>query len=272
MSFIAAAIIGGGALAGGIISAAGAHSAANAQAGAANSATAAQLQMYNQTRNDQAPWRQAGQTALGAIMGGFGLPGSGTGTTSTGATGGTGNALDRGGSSMVPGAPGASGGAGDSSGGVPLGYFSHQFDANDLTANLAPNYGFMLGQGQGAVTNLANVTGGLSGNTFKALNDYTQNYASGAYQQAYTNYTANQTNIFNRLASISGLGQTASSNAATGGSTYAGGIAGTMQGAGNAQAAGIVGQANAGSSAIGSIANYYAAQNLANINSGNAPG
>lgn len=142
------------------------------------------------------------------------------------------------------------------------GYFNHQFNASDLKANLAPNYDFMLQQGQGATTNMANAMGGLGGNSLKAINDYTQNYAQNAYQQAYTNYTANQTNIFNRLASIAGLGQTAGSNQTTGASQFGASIGNSMMGAGNAQAAGAIGQANAWTGSMNNALGWYQLSNM----------
>ena len=127
----------------------------------------------------------------------------------------------------------------------------------DLNANLAPNYAFQLQQGQNA-TNLANnATGGLiGGNALKGLQDYTQNYASGAYQNALTNYQnqqaqnfnqnqTQQTNIYNRLSGIAGIGQSAVtglSNLSTGNATN---IAQLGVGSANAQAAGTIGSANA---------------------------
>ena len=131
------------------------------------------------------------------------------------------------------------------------------FTAQDLNANLAPNYQFQLQQGQTA-TNLANnATGGLiGGNALKGLQDYTQNTAQGAYQNALTNYMGQQsqafnqgqtqqTNIYNRLAGIAGIGQnavTGLSNLATGNATN---IAQLGVGSANAQAAGTIGSANA---------------------------
>lgn len=211
MSWIAAAIAGGSII-GGAISANGAARGANAQVSAANRATDTQLSMFNTLNDQQKPYRDAGETSLGDLMRRLGLSGD----------------------------P-ASGG---------FGSLGHAFGPDDLKANLAPNYDFMLKQGQGAVNAQANAMGGLGGNSLKAINDYTQNYASNAYQQAYENYNTNQTNIYNRLASIAGLGQTAGSNSATGASGFASGIAGSQMGAGNAAAAGIVGGANAVGSSI----------------------
>jgi hypothetical protein len=50
-----------------VIGASAAKSAANTQADAANRAAELQRQQFEQTRQDQAPWRQAGETALNAL-------------------------------------------------------------------------------------------------------------------------------------------------------------------------------------------------------------
>lgn len=63
---VAAAVIGG-AVIGGLATSISGGKAASAQENAANTAQQTQLQMYNQTRADQAPYRQAGYTALGQL-------------------------------------------------------------------------------------------------------------------------------------------------------------------------------------------------------------
>lgn len=162
------------------------------------------------------------------------------------------------------------------------------FNASDLSANLAPNYQFQLDQGLGQASHMANATGGLvSGNTLQGLNTFAQNYAQGAYQQAFNNYQTNQQAIVSRLSGLAGTGQTSANTvdasglasaqsgaAATTGA--ASGIAnanlGTASTIGSdltgataaqtayntsgaaAQAAGQIGVANAASSGVG---NYY---------------
>ncbi len=150
----------------------------------------------------------------------------------------------------------------------PGGSALHQFDANDLKSNLAPNYQFQLDQGIGATKNLANSTGGLiSGNALKGINDYAQNYAGNAYQQAFNNYNAGQTNIFNRLSSIAGLGQTANQTTANAGQNAATASGNYLTGGAAAQAAGLVG----GASAITQGANNAIGWNyLSSLNKGNA--
>lgn len=126
------------------------------------------------------------------------------------------------------------------------GQFNRPFTTADLYSNLAPNYQWQLSQGQGALQNQMNAAGGLvSGNAFKGMQDYTQNYAANAYQQAFNNYQAQQTNIYNRLANIAGLGQTSTGQMGSMAAGMSPGIAGSMMGYGNAQAAGTMGGANA---------------------------
>lgn len=135
---------------------------------------------------------------------------------------------------------------------APGGYFTHQFDANDLKSSLAPNYGFMLSQGQQANQNAAGVGGGLvGGNALQGLDKWTQDYAGNSYQQAYQNYTANQTNIFNRLSNIAGLGQTANQATSNAGTAAANNAGNYLTSGAAASAAGTVGVANAANSGVG---------------------
>ncbi len=71
----AAVIVGGSVLVGGYIQSQSAKSATQAQVQAAETATQAQLEMYYQSREDMAPWREAGEAALGqASTPGGGVP------------------------------------------------------------------------------------------------------------------------------------------------------------------------------------------------------
>lgn len=66
MSGVATAIVGG-AIIGGVMNKQAAGSAADAQIASSNAANATQLEMFNQNRADQEPWRQAGTVALGQL-------------------------------------------------------------------------------------------------------------------------------------------------------------------------------------------------------------
>ena len=136
------------------------------------------------------------------------------------------------------------------------GYLTNQFNNQDLNANLAPNYAFQLGQGQQATAQMQNASGGaMSGNTAKALQDYTQNYAGTAYQNAFSNYQNQRQNIYGNLSNIAQIGQNAVSGLGNLSTGTAQGIASLGVGAANAQAAGQVGAANAYSGAAQNAGN-----------------
>ncbi len=230
MSWVATAIVGG-AVIGGVAS----NSAARTQANAANRATDTQMQMFNTQRGDLSPFRTGGSTALNSIMQGFGTP-----------------TLDENGQPVT-----------DSSG-IPGGYFNHQFDNTDLNSQLAPNFDFMRKIGSGGVSNMANAMGGLGGNSLAEISKWNTGFAQNAYQRAFENYNNQRAGIYGRLQGIANLGEAASANSATGGSTYAGNISGSIQGAGNAQAAGMVGMGNAASQGLG----WYALNRMYNPGTG----
>ena len=141
-------------------------------------------------------------------------------------------------------------------GGLGYGSLLQPFTAQSLASNLAPNYQFQLGQGLGQLANVGAATG-MSGNTLAGLQSYAQDYASNAYQQAFQNYQTTQGNIYARLGNLAQLGQASSTGAASGAPLFSSGISQTIQGLGQAQAAGTIGVANAisgGLSGIGSAA------------------
>jgi len=156
-----------------------------------------------------------------------------------------------------------------------LPYLTHQFGPSDLQSGLAPNYQFMLNQGLGAQRQAQNVGGGGS-NVTRAADIFAQNYAGNAYQQAFNNYQAQRTNIYNTLQSIAGIGQQGAAGLSNLGSGTATNIANLgIQGA-NAQAAGTIGQANAISGGITGVANTLGNAGLSyallNQNTGNVGG
>jgi hypothetical protein len=140
-------------------------------------------------------------------------------------------------------------------------YFTQQFTNKDLNAYLAPGYEFRLGQGQRANLQAANLGGGaMSGNALRGMQDYTQNFASGEYANAFNQFQAQRTNIYNQLKGIADMGLTASTgqaNAMIGTGTN---VANISSGLGNAQAASQIAQGNAYTNAIGGMTNaasYY---------------
>jgi len=124
-------------------------------------------------------------------------------------------------------------------------YFNNQFSNQDLNAQLAPNYAFQLQQGQLGNEQANNAMGGIAGgNAQKALQDYTQNYAGTAYQNAFNNYQAQRSNINTmnlNQAQLGLAGATGSANAQIGTATN---VASLGIGAANAQAGAQVAQGN----------------------------
>lgn len=146
-------------------------------------------------------------------------------------------------------------------------YATHQFNANDLKSNLAPNYDWVRQQGLMAADNAGSAQGGLAGtNARRSAIDYAEGLAGNAYQQAFSNYNNQRTSIFSNLNSIASLG----SNAAVGQGNIAAktgeSIGGTLTGIGNVQGAGQMGIGNAITGGLNSLTGY----NLSNV--GKTPG
>jgi len=164
--------------------------------------------------------------------------------------------------------PGPTGSTAAASGGITPGQFTSQFTPADLGTNLSPGYNFQLQQGGQAIRNADTPTqGALSGATLKDLMSFNQGLASTSYQQAYNNWLTTNNTIFGRLSGIAGLGQNASTNVGTAGTTLGTGAAQAGAAAGASNAAGIVGATN-------SIANnavplaYLMAQNTGGTGGG----
>lgn len=124
----------------------------------------------------------------------------------------------------------------------------------------SPNYNFARTEGMRGIMNNQGMRSGYnSGNTLKALSRYNQGLASNEYQNAYNNFTNNQTNVFNRLAALSGTGQTTASNLGAAGQNTANQLSQGYQNAGDARAQGYVANSNAVNSGLNNIFGLYAA-------------
>ncbi len=231
---VSAAVSIGSNLIGGAMQSGAAEDAAQMQADAAANQIALQKQIFDTQNKQLAPQRGLGYTAINQI--GSLLPGTSNTYDQEGNVVGTQTGQD---------------------------YFTRQFNAQDLNANLAPNYQWQLGQGQQATNAQSNATGGLvGGNAQKALQDYTQNFAGNAYQNAFNNYNTQRGNIYNTLAGIAGLGQAAQTATNTAASNYGTNVGNLATGAAAAQGAGAVGSANALSNAFGNAGNMYSLSNI----------
>jgi hypothetical protein len=126
-----------------------------------------------------------------------------------------------------------------------------------------PGYAFRLGEGLKALERSAAARGGLlSGSTGKALQRYGQDMASQEYGNAFNRFYTERQNLLNPLLSLSGRGQTASSELGQQAGQFGQAGANMLGQIGNVQAAGTIGSANAINQAIGQgISIYNAAQN-----------
>lgn len=245
-SHVAASVVGS--VAGGLLQSSSASDAANAQQQAAQSANATQLQIANQANATQQQFFNTTQKNLAPFLN--------QGTTSV-------NQLQT---------------------DLQNGTLGGQFTNADLNANLAPNYAFQLQQGQQALQNSqAAQDGVLSGAALKQMQQYTQNTAAGAYQNAYNNWLTSQNLNYGQLSGLASLGENAGAMVGNAGSSAANAISNTLNttgtnvsnntiGAGNAAAAGMIGSANALSGAANSIGGYAYLNNLTGGNSNNSGG
>ena len=295
MPVAGALITAGGAVGSSLIGSNASSSASNAQVNAANNATNAQLQMYNQTRADQSPWRTSGAQALSALDAWYGLPGFSPGTDSGSLTANpiSSSAETTGGGLMgiLKGVPGI---------GVPVNGRDlidpqHVFlkpPANSTTPNIAPTggvvsnpggqmtpqeqqaymmqtiqnqpgYKFQFQQGNQAVQRNLAASGLLnSGAAQKELTQYGQGYASSA---------AND--YLNGLRSMAGLGQTSVQATGVAGMNTANQIGSNSIYAGNAAAQGYMNQAGAFNTGLGGLTgalqNYWNSQQPTNYGAPN---
>jgi hypothetical protein len=181
-----------------------ASDAADTQAASAGKAIDTQDLQYQQTRQDQLPFLQAGVRALGKLE----------------------SAAEY----------------------TPFGMDQYKAD---------PGYAFRLSEGQKALDRSAAARGGLiSGSALKAATRYGQDMGSQEYTNAFNRYQAERTARLGPLQSLAGVGQTTAQSLGQTGAANAANVGNLITGAGAAQAAGMVGGANAVSGGLSSYMNY----------------
>lgn len=196
-----------------------AKSAAGIQAGAAADATAAQERMFERQVELQEPFRKAGMAGQNRLL----------------------ELLGIGEDKTVP-------GYGK--------YASAEFTPAKF--QLDPSYAFRMSEGLKGLERSAAARGGiLSGSTLKGIQRYGQDLASQEYQNAFNRYQTERTNTLNPYASLAGVAQSSANTLTGAAGTLGGQIGSNIIGAGNAMAAGQVGQANAISQGVGQGLNFY---------------
>lgn len=224
---ISAAIGAVGSIAGGLIGSRGANRAGDAQASAAQDAAAVQQYMYDQSREDMLPAMQAGNQARNALAFEMGI----------GARPYLPYWSEENNGWMVPGL--------ETNFGTDWDAAKYALGGNDRYQGFeaSPGYEFMQQEGSRAIDRSAAARGGLnSGATMRAQ----QRYGQGLAAQEYGNY-------LNRLAAMSGTGQTAASNIGSLGASSAANQGNALMAGGQARASGYMGQANALSGMVGNL-------------------
>jgi len=104
---------------------------------------------------------------------------------------------------------------------APGGEFNRRFSTTDYQED--PGYDFRMKEGQKALERSASARGTLlGGGQLKALTRYSQGVASQEYQNAFERFQAENAARFGRLATVSGMGQTATGQANQLGEWYGG--------------------------------------------------
>jgi len=191
------------------IGASASRRAGQVQADAANQANQTQWDIYNQNRTDMAPWRTAGEGALGQLTEGL----------------------------------------------KPGGTFNRDFTMADYQKD--PGYDFRMAEGAKALERSRAGRGALYGGAAaKAMTRYGQDYASGEFTNAFNRYMVQRNAQYNRLAGVSGTGQTATEQLGNQGIGVARDTGNNLMGAANARASGYMGGANALSNGVSQWLRY----------------
>jgi hypothetical protein len=237
---LASILSGLGSLTSGVLSGNAAKEAAQIQADAATKAAQMQMDMFNTVNAQGAPYRGAGYNALNQI-GGM-LPGQYTQYDASGKP------------------------IGQATG---TGYLTQQYGPEQFQKDIDPGYAFRLQQGQMANQRASNLAGGLiGGNALQGMQDYTQGMASQEYGNAFNRFQTQRGNIYNTLAGIAGIGQTAQSQANQMAQNTATAQGQLGVGSAAAQAAGRVGQATGYGNAATGLGNAYLLSQLLSQNQG----
>ena len=204
-----------GPLLGGLFGSDASGKASDAQVQSGQESNALQRWMFDQNRNDLAPWRNVG-----------------------------GQAVNRLGSLMEPG-----------------GDLTRSFGMEDFETD--PGYQFRMSEGLKGLERAGLRSGGIDGGPMqKGFARFAGDLASQEYGNAYIRFNQDQSNLYNRLAGLSGTGQTSAQQVAGLGANMAGNVGNTLQGMGNSRASGYIGGANALSGALGQGYNNYLGQQM----------
>lgn len=306
---VGAAVQGGAQIAGAALQANAANNATNKQYQASQNALDFQKQEWGQTQANQAPFLQAGASAVNSLGAGLGLSGYSADNVQTGEF-----------NQSYPGGQYQNAAfTGSYNAPAPMA----NFDPNTATAQQLsaddPGYRFRLNEGMNALQNSWAATGLSGGAAAAAAQQYGQGMASQEYQNAYqraatsyglnqqtygqnmansmnqyntglTAYQANtgnnlqqyqtnyntyqqdQTRRYNQLASLAGYGQTATNQLASSGNMAAQNVGNLMTQQGNALAAGSAAQGNIWGGLASGLGNTFGQYQMAESLRGSGSG
>lgn len=201
--------------AGGLLQSRGSRKAAKraskAQQQAAQQAANAQTQSYDEIKQGQSPYIDAGLTSQNRLLSLLGL-------------GGDPKSQD-------------------------YGKYGRDFGMQDFQQD--PGYSFRLSEGLKALDRQAAARGGLiSGAALKAAQNYGQQAASQEYTNAFNRYQTNRGNQLDPLYRLMGAGQSASNYLGQANMNKAANLSNIYQNKGDAKAAGFIGQQDAKNAGI----------------------
>lgn len=293
MPWMGAAAIAGSSLIGSAINSSAAGNAANTQAASSAAAIGEQAREYDTARSDNAPYREAGANSIGELQRLLGMgPEKGFTQQAPDRTSILDNFLNS--QSATYGVPKDQLDQGFANQWADKTYAAQKADYDQASSaynaanpNADPEYGALnkkfsiadfwndpvvaasyqsgLDLGTKALKNASPLTTGLdSGAALKELTkfgtDYTGNMAAGSQAR----YVGDQTNQYNRLAGIAGVGQQAVAQTTAAGTNAANNTAGLISAQGNASAAGNIASSNAWSGGLSSVSNYWQQQQMLN--------
>jgi hypothetical protein len=204
----------------------GAGQAQGAQNAMSEAAIAEQRRQYDQTRADNAPFLASGTAANTRLRSLMGL--------------------------------------GDDTSAAGFGSLNNKFGIADFNADPVTQLGYQSGLDLGTrgINAKAAANGGRdNGAVLKQLTRFGTDYTNSQADASRNRFLGDQNNIYNRLAGISGTGQTAVNTSANAGATSAGNISGLLSAQGNANGAASIARGNAWQGGLQNIVGNFQQQN-----------
>lgn len=246
--------VAGAAVGGAVISGVAANKAAKTGAGATDRASAAQMAMFDTSREDQMPWLQGGRRGINEIGFLLGLDANGFDKSLPSNATAEERAAYNANTRKLKADP-------------RFGSLTRQFGTSDLESDPIYQERLRVGlpEGQNSIMRMMSARGGLeSGATLKALSRFNQDYAGNEGGNAFNRFQTNRSNILNPLQSLAGVGQTSASQVGNQAVQTGRDVGSNIMSGGDARASGYVGTANAFTGAIGQGANAYQQNQLMN--------